>query len=402
MKKIVTFLLVLGFFLTACTAFPSAQKSQPQATSQPLQAEAIPGASLTTGTVDPAPTPLPLATAVSAIENPSIIDLEMLDENHGWGITESAVILTEDGGITWKTVTPPDLTDVGYSVFPFFWDSTHAWIQMVDPNNYPYGGLLYHTADGGRTWDTYKTPFSAGDMAFVDEQNGWMMADLGVGAGSMAVAVFQTNNGGKTWNRTYTNDPNIEGAGESLPLGGLKVMLVPLNMNTAYIGGVVYSSGTTYIFRTDDSGRTWSHVEMKLPADAQSSALTIEQISFPSPRLGFVSMRWTSNSMETRIFVTQDGGGTWTSAPFALPKAGKIEIPSQKEIIYYYDSQFFISTDSGNTFEVVAPNIAFGESLSAMSFANSTLGWVVTTSPTNQRILYKTTDGAHSWVPVFP
>ena len=68
------------------------------------------------------------------------------------------------------------------------------------------------------------------------------MADLGVGAGSMAVSVFQTKDGGATWTRAYTNDPNLEGAGDSLPLGGIKDMLVPLDMNTAWIGGVIYSS----------------------------------------------------------------------------------------------------------------------------------------------------------------
>lgn len=96
---------------------------------------------------------------------------------------------------------PPGLTDVGYSVFTDFLDASHAWVQIVDPNNYPNEqSYLYHTSDGGLTSEVVKTPFSAGDMEFMDADNGWMMADLGIGAGSMAVAVFQTKDGGATWN----------------------------------------------------------------------------------------------------------------------------------------------------------------------------------------------------------
>ena len=47
--------------------------------------------------------------------------------------------------------------------------------------------------------DTSNTPFSRGDLRFLDEDNGWMIADLGVGAGSNAVAIYQTTDGGARW-----------------------------------------------------------------------------------------------------------------------------------------------------------------------------------------------------------
>ncbi len=407
MRRIFSFLFLLAL-LTACAA-PATEAALLPETEEPTATEIeLVEATATEAQVGvqsaaaPQSTPLAVVAEAPLIDSPSIIFIEMTDESYGWGITETEIVSTNDGGVTWYNVTPPGLTDVGYSVFTDFLDESHAWVQIVDPNNYPYGGTIYRTSDGGLTWEAFETPFSAGDMEFMDANNGWMMADLGIGAGSMAIAVFQTSDGGATWTRTYTNDPSLEGAGDTLPLGGIKVMLVPLDMSTAWVGGVIYSSGSTYLFRTDDGGKTWSQVTMMLPADAQSSELTIEQVKFLSPTTGVLAIRLTSTSLETIIFTTKDGGQTWDPATAVLPNSGMLEIPSEKEMIFYYGNQFHVTNDAAATFTVIDPNIAFGESLTDMSFVNTTVGWVITTSPTNQRTLYKTTDGGLTWFPLIP
>ncbi|MBI5824858.1 MAG: hypothetical protein HZB18_12580 [Chloroflexi bacterium] len=401
MKKITSFLFLL-LLITACSApvtqNPQAQNIAETVATEANLAEAIATETQTIPQLAPQNTPLPAEIGAPLIDSPAIIFIEMLDEVYGWGITETEIVSTNDGGVTWYNVTPPSLTDVGQSVFTDFLDESHAWVQTVDPNNYPNGGTLYRTSDGGLTWESFATPFSAGDIEFVDANNGWIMADLGVGAGSMAVSVFQTKDGGATWARTYTNDPNLAGAGDSLPLGGIKVMLVPLDMKTAWVGGVVYSSGSTYLFRTDDGGGGWSQTTMVLPAEAQSSELTIEQVKFVSPTQGFLAIRRTSATLETILYATNDGGETWNPAPAKLPGLGKLEIPSAQEMIFYSSNQFHVTKDAAKTFEIIVPDIAFGESLKDMSFVNSSTGWLTTTS----RALYKTTDGGHTWFPIIP
>lgn len=410
MKKIISFVPsawlsagILLSLLTACAA-PAVQNLQPQNTTEPVATEAA--ATELQAFTQPAlasqNTPLPVGISAPLIDSPSIIFINMLDEVDGWGVTETEIVNTNDGGVTWYNVTPPGLTDVGYSVLTDFLDQTHAWVQVADFNNFPNGGTLYRTSNGGITWDSFATPFSAGVMEFLDANNGWMMADLGVGAGSMAISVFQTSDGGATWSRAYTNDPNLEGAGDSLPLGGIKVMLVPLDVKNAWIGGVIYSSGSTYLFRSEDAGRTWSQVSMRLPAAAQSSELTIEQVKFISPTQGFVAIRMTSTARETILYKTNDGGETWEPAPAKLPGSGRLEIPSAQEMIFYSDSQFYVTKDAANSFEIIDPDIAFGDSLTDMSFVNSSMGWVVITSPTDERALYKTSDGGYTWFPIIP
>jgi hypothetical protein len=183
-------------------------------------------------------TPAPPVLAAPVVQSPALVEIQFLNELDAWGITETQVVRTNDGGITWYNVTPPDLAETGITDSTFILDQDHAWVQKPDFNNFPNNGLLYHTADSGLTWIVSSTPFSAGDLSFLDANNGWMLADLGIGAGSNAVAVFQTSDGGATWTQTYTNDPNSKDAGDSLPLGGIKSDLIPLNMQTAWVSGV--------------------------------------------------------------------------------------------------------------------------------------------------------------------
>jgi photosystem II stability/assembly factor-like uncharacterized protein len=185
-------------------------------------------------------------------------------------------------------------------------------------------------------------------------------------------------------------------------LGGIKVLLIPLNMKTAWIGGVIYASGTVYLFRTDDGGATWFKINLELPQDVNESQITVEELHFVSEKQGVLVLRITSNNQETLIYSTRDGGNTWQAFPESIPDAGMLEIPSADEVVLYSSSQFYITKDAGDTFNVINPNIAFDDSLTDMSFVNSMVGWVVTTSPTNQRTLYKTEDGGNTWFPLNP
>jgi photosystem II stability/assembly factor-like uncharacterized protein len=230
-----------------------------------------------------------------------------------------------------------------------------------------------------------------------------MLADLGVGAGSNAVAVFQTGDSGATWVQTYTNDPNNPESGDSLPLGGIKADLVPLHMQTAWVGGVVYSPGTVYLYRTEDGGRNWSPVTLELPAGAENSELGIEKdhMRFLSAEDGFLVLRMSGESTQTAVYTTNDGGNTWTLTPTLIPDAGMADFLSAEEMIIYNGEQFYVTRDAANTWTTVTPAIVFGDAFVTMDFVNPTSGWVVTVAD-NQRSLYRTLDGGRTWLPVSP
>ena len=389
-------LIVCAILLAACNVSVTSFPASPEQPVETVEDTEIP----------PTPypdTPAPPEINTQLVESPAFVDIRFFNELDGWGVTETYIVRTNDGGITWYDVTPPDLEEIGSTVQTFILDKDHAWVQKPDFNNFPNNGLLYHTADGGLTWSISSTPFSGGDLSFIDAGNGWMLADLGVGAGSNAVAVFQTGDSGETWTRTYTNDPNDPEAADSLPLGGLKSDLVPINMQTAWVGGVIYSPGTAYLFRTDDGGQTWAPVSLELPAGAEEFELGIDrdQLHFVSASDGYLIVRMSGDSTQTAVYVTSDGGDTWTLMPTLIPNAGQSDFLSAEEGIIYNGEQFYVTRDAARTWATVTPDIVFGDSFALMDFVNPDSGWVVSVVE-DHHSLYRTHDGGRTWLPVIP
>ncbi len=347
-------------------------------------------------------TPSPSAIDAPLVESPSLVKIRFVTELDGWGVTETQIVRTNDGGITWYDVTPPALTETGHSVDWFVLDASHVWIQKADFENFPHGGFLYRTFDGGITWITIDVPFSEGQMSFLNESNGWMLADLGVGAGSNAVAVYQTTDGGAAWSLKFINDPNHASESDSLPLGGLKYGLTPLNMQTAFIYGVVYAPGTAYLFRTDDGGAAWSPVSLLLPPNSANAELTIEQISFTTANDAFLLLRNTSDPISTAIYVSNDSGTTWSLAPTLIPGSGEADFLSANEAIFYNRDEFYVTRDAAQTWNNVSPDIDFSEIFIGMDFLDTSTGYVITQDPTNHRSLYRTGDGGATWFPIIP
>jgi photosystem II stability/assembly factor-like uncharacterized protein len=348
-------------------------------------------------------TPSPAQINAPLVEAPSLDSIHFLNELDGWGATETQIVRTNDGGITWHNVTPSNLSEAGYAIEMFVLDNSHVWLQKPDDTNYPNSGTLYRSTDGGITWTNFTTPFSGGHLSFIDTNNGWMLADLGAGAGSNAVAVFQTSDGGENWKQTYTNDPNIPNASDSLPLGGIKNGLTPFNMQTAWVYGVTYASGAVYLYRTDDGGANWKQESIPLPAGAENAELVFEQLRFVSPTDAFLSMRLASSELMLAVYVSHDAGNTWSLTPTLIPNGFMSDFISAQEAVIYNGEQFYVTRDAARTWMIIPPDIKFSETFAGMDFVNASSGWVITMDPTNnQSSLYRTQDGGATWLPVVP
>jgi len=332
------------------------------------------------------------------------VNIHFLNELDGWGVTETQIVRTNDGGITWYNVTPAEITETGYGVDSFVLDNDHVWVLKQDFENYPNSGFLYRTSDGGATWISVNAPFSGGDINFLDANNGWMLADLGVGMGSNAVAVYKTTDGGMTWNQTYINDPNNSNARDSLPLGGIKNGLTPLNMQTAWVSGVVYSDGTVYLYRTDDGGVNWSQVtSLLLPPVAQNTQVSFEPVKFATVQDAFVTVRIPSDQSQMAVYTSNDSGNTWSLTPTLIPNGGSADFLSATEAVIYNGEQFYVTRDAAHTWSIIPPDVIFGETFAMMDFVNISTGWVTTVDPTtNHRSLYRTSDGGATWSSVIP
>jgi len=346
---------------------------------------------------------VPAAIAAPLVEAPGLVTIQFLNELDGWGSTETQVVRTNDGGITWYNVTPPGIDEAANSIKLSILNKEAVWVQTPDLENYPNSGFFFHTSDGGLTWMKTSAPFSAADITFLDDDNGWALADLGAGAGSNAVAVYQTMDGGANWKQTYINDPNDSHAQDSLPLGGLKNGLTPLNMQTGWVTGVTYSSGSVYLYRTDNAGANWALVTaLPLPPGAESAELGSEQIDFVTPQAAFMTVHVAAADFKTAVYVSNDSGNTWSLTPTLIPDGRAADFVSATDAVIYNGAQFYVTHDAAHAWSIIPPDVAFGDTFAMMDFVNAFSGWVLTLDSTNHRALYRTSDGGATWSPVIP
>ncbi len=346
----------------------------------------------------PTGTPLPPTIAAPLVFSPGVTSLRMLNELGGWAISDNAILRTTDGGSTWYNVSPQGVTAFGYGTANTFLNASQAWVMVADASDPAGSGLLYRTSDGGLTWTVYPVPFGGGDLTFIDEDNGWMMAFLGIAAGSMAVAVYRTDDGGATWMQTYTNDPNLENASDSLPLGGIKSNLTPLDAQVAWVGGVIYAPEKFYLFKTSDGGQTWAAQTLPAAPGMQNTEVSIDTGPiFPAPNEGILPIRFTGETYRTGFYATHDGGVNWEFVTF-MPGAGAVDFVSPSDGFFWTGEQFFVTADGAQTWTTINSDTLFGESFAGMDFVNTRTGWVWTYDQTGQYGLYKTTDGGGTWV----
>ena len=375
MKRIIV-LLGLALILSACSKPVPATPTVPPTV---------------TVTVAPPTLSAPVSSA------PAFTTLRMTDAANGWAITDSGVVRTNDGGMTWHDVTPSSVTKLGFGTTYYFLDSNHGWVVSGDPTN-PSGGTLYRTRDGGATWQSNAVDFSFGNLAFVSASNGWMMASLGVAVGSNAVAIFQTTDGGQTWKQTYINDPTQPNAASTLPLGGLKDGITPVDMKNAWVGGVVYTPGEVYLYQTQDGGQTWKLQSVPTPSGYDQAQFETVGPQFLTAQDAFMPVHIsTQNGVMMAIYYSHDGGMNWALTPTMIPSGGSMNFVSANDGFVWNGSEFYVTHDGAKTWTTVSPGISFGDNFAGMDFVSTEIGFVLTNDVTGTRVLYKTTDGGATW-----
>lgn len=321
--------------------------------------------------------------------NGSVRSMGALSPTDAWVVGDGSLLITDDGGASWRTAAPPGvaLTEPAAVVFL---DPATGWVAELAPDT-PGGVRMATTGDAGRTWQVRShTLFAANDpagqasalaMHWLDRSAGWLVVRQATSSNFNQGTLFGTQDGGASWQRL------------NLP-GGEPVYFISANIGWT-AGG---PHGDTW-FRTDDGGHTWVAVALPYPDVAGRGQRRHYSPHFTADGLHGVIVVTTSTSAGQRVawYATDDGGAIWanvTDFPAAaatttniadLDAAAWLMATSGQPLLHPAVAAPFFANPT-----LSAPDVA----LAALAMSTPDVGWAVAA---RGAYLLRTQDGGQNW-----
>ncbi len=424
-------LLSTGVFIAACSPYglfgtstppvvgPTASATLPEATTSPMPSPVL----TPTLSANPTPLPSPPAEAQMPLE---LTAIRMMTRSEGWATGEAVqegaesgfppaigqLFQTSDGGSSWQVASPQNVAPRAVSAV-YFLDLANAWLAASTPISTTGGGIsttitTYSTGDGGQTWRP-GTPFivgggGPGSFSFVDPQHGWLLVSLGGAAGSEAVEILKTENGGQTWQPvSLTSGQSGQPVTGTLPFGCDKTGIAFADTSTGWAAGSC-PGGSLFLYVTHDGGQTWQPQPLSPPpgyaADLFSSCqCAVNPPIFVSPRDGVFALNIYEANQGTYLYVTSDGGANWTARELPVSQLlGEPDFWSPEDGVVTDGQQLYLTGDGGQSWAQVGPLPISGTNLvGGLNFIDIDNGWL-----TDGHSLYVTHDGSQTWTSVAP
>lgn len=266
------------------------------------------------------------------------------------GDTFHVVLRTVDGGQNWSNVTPPQLlnqpnTFVGGTSL----NANDAWFVSA-PSMTRGAANVFRTSDGGKTWSKEELGrnYAMTWISFVNPEIGWILASRGAASGMEPSDLYYTKNGGKTWAK-------IDSAEGNLPLSKVKTGLSFENAKTGWMTvDNEMNFGKVSLFVTHDGGHTWTPDSLSVPSQIESDhyAHPIAPV-FSSARDGVLPVYFDGGT-QSILYFTTDGGETWVASnPVPLKKISHVAVTDRGMIWITDGHSLYVTQGTGETWTKV-------------------------------------------------
>lgn len=361
-----------------------------------------------------APTPESIPAAPAHFRPGDLIQLtqiSMTSLTEGWGLSGPYVLVTTDGGKTWREVMPPDPFPSGApdKAYGAFLDNSTAWVVFSRSDHILQNASVWHTMDAGATWTPGKPLFLQvmGDsdwveFAILDAQNVWMLVrGVYAGAGThFNHELLHTADGGLTWTSL---DGEISDDYTGMVFADKENGLRTLQTTGAYENWAPSYDVTT------DGGATWENRELPPPPDAPDlvnlypycETYQPELLSAQSIRLlvGCFDYYIPPKQFTSYLYSSQDGGTTWTT--LQLPA----KVVASQDRLFTFDGDhalllgrdIYQSADGGQTWSFVQTVNWDAQ----FSFVDPQHGWALGGAE-GKVALVNTINGGRTWALIKP
>jgi photosystem II stability/assembly factor-like uncharacterized protein len=408
MKQMFAVIAAVALVVAACsnaTEAPLGARNASPSISPSLTARPTSEASST----PPAPTPLP--------PGPDVQAGGLLNAVDGWAVAGQRLLVTADGGSTWRDVTPPGgfaTTDTNFLLGVDFVDAQHGWVAINETftkmSDASYGRVdIWRTSDGGHTWTKAQLPKAVfhpfGEIMpqvqldFLDPSHGFAFLSGNSAKGANDSDLFWTADGGRTWSAdrpTGDGGMGIEGT---------------ISFATATDGVIVNALHGAGIVVTHDGGRTWADATLAQPSGSAGAQLFFGQPVYFDGRSGMVSIDFQiDTSSVTRVYRTLDAGSSWTIAATLPTGVSAISFPDPQRWIGFNGSEVVRTVDGGQTWvrtpAVGPPGVPESFLMTDAQHGSALLGMNVCltfkSNCSSRTGLYATVDGGSTWTQLWP
>lgn len=322
------------------------------------------------GRVNVLPPPSAPAQAAAPVifeqEGASLRAARLIAPGQGWVLQGDRLLLTSDGGISWRDITPAGGSILGAG----FATLLEGWVVQRSDSIQNPGLVALHTRDGGTTWETHALPASEEEVLLVESasveiQGGqflWVGLKLQTSSAFSVGRLYASEDGGTSWDR------------RSLPLGESITFLDEKNGWTA--GGAAGDQ----VYATHDGGRTWQPVSLSESGAADTTALQLGRPVFFGGELHIPVMGGTQVVLSSQDGVSWNARSSSELLPNLMPfGAGELDVidashgwaivqeggcegaklvsdPATAEpFVCHQDSRLLQTTDSGKTWQEITP-----------------------------------------------
>ncbi|HEX4493998.1 MAG TPA: hypothetical protein VH914_22540 [Acidimicrobiia bacterium] len=313
-----------------------------------------------------------------------------------WVATSQRVARTANAGRTWRDVTP---ARPGIVSGLFALDGSHAWVGM---NRGDCAGVVWRTRDAGRHWTSTRIPARACDtqhLFFLDARVGWDEVSAGAAAGSEAVSIVATVDGGAHWrlvSSTGSLDGRVPPTPHALDRGCDKTGIVFSGRDRGF-ATFACAGGEPELGTTGDGGRTWATQSLPKPRGCDDGCFF--EAAPPTVVHGVaVAATFTDADAQgpTTVFAA-NRVGTWQRLAAHRGAAQAVAIPDLDSWWIAIGDHLLVTNDGGAHWRRERPRLP--AEIDRLVAVNAHTAWAIDGLGTTPG-LARTVDGGRTWTPI--
>jgi photosystem II stability/assembly factor-like uncharacterized protein len=260
---------------------------------------------------------------------------------------------------------------------------------------------IFESTDSGVHWSlSLSLPMHAASDVAIDPQNPALLY-----AGGTVGGVWKSSDGGQTWTGVDNGIPTVEGSPQ-YPDSIMRVVVDPVNE------GVVYAvTAENGIYKTTDAGASWSAANTGLESLLAAPSKYLEALAVdpanpqtlylgtlvPDPVTGFFG-----DDALSGIYRSTDGGQHWAEVVTHMAFTDIVIDPSNHQNVYAGGLELYVSVDGGGTWTpATGGSAATVQDVIAVDAADSRHLWGQSDEAGGAFGLYESTDRGAHWSPVY-